>query len=178
VWYRQLEDRLVITWDGIPRYNSTDPNTVQLELYFDGSIRFSYLALSGQPSLTGLSAGHGAASDFASMDLSAQGACGTSTGRYHNADTNRDHAISLQETLRVIQFMNLGGYHCDTSGQDRFAPGSGSKTCTPHDIDYNPQDWAVGTSEVNRVIQFYNAGGYGHNPAAGTEDGFFPILEP
>lgn len=178
VWHIQLDDRLVITWAAVPRYGSADTNTIQLELYFDGTIQFSYLALSNFNSIAGLSSGVGVASDFTSTDLSGQAACGSSTGRYHSADTDQNHAISLQEVLRVIQFMNLGGYHCDANSQDGFAPGLGTETCASHDIDYNPQDWAVSAAEVNRLIQFYNAGGYGHNPAEGTEDGFFPILVP
>ena len=78
----------------------------------------------------------------------------------------------------MIQFMNVGGYHCDTSGLDSFAPGPGLENCAPHDSDYNPQDWTVGMSEAIRLIQFYNAGGYGHNPASGTEDGYFPVFVP
>ena len=178
VWYRQLGDRLVVTWQGLPHYNYAGSNTIQLELHFDGAIRFSYGGLNGLPSIAGLSAGLGAFSDFVSTDLSAQAACGTGTDRYHCADTDRDHVISLQETLRAIQFLNLGGYHCDASGQDGFAAGSGPETCTPHDIDYNPQDWAVNTSELNRLVQFYNAGGYGYDAEAGTEDGFFPVVTP
>lgn len=175
VWYRQMADRLVVTWQGVPHFNSGGTNTVQLELRFDGSIRFSYGALSGLPSTVGLSAGQGALSDFVSTDFSAQAPCGTGMERYHSADTDRDHVISLQETLRVIQFLNLGGYHCDTTGVDGYAVAVGESTCTPHDIDYNPQNWKVSASELNRLIQFYNAGGYGYDPDAGTEDDFYPI---
>lgn len=175
VWYRQMADRLVVTWQGVPHYNSGGTNTVQLELHFDGTIRFSYGALSGLPSTVGLSGGQGAMSDFVSTDFSTQASCGNGTERYHSADTDRDHVISLQETLRVIQFLNLGGYHCDETGTDGFAATAGSETCTPHDSDYNPQDWKVNASELNRLIQFYNAGGYGYDPDAGTEDNFYPI---
>ena len=82
--------------------------------------------------------------------------------------------MSLSELLRVIQFYNAGGYHCDASGEDGYAPGPGDTACTPHATDYNPQDWTLSLSEVLRAIQFYNAGAYATCP--GTEDGFCPLF--
>jgi hypothetical protein len=173
-----MNDRLVVTWQNVPHYNYGGANSIQLELHFDGAIRFSFDGLTGTPALSGLSAGQGARSDFVSTDLSAEASCGTGGERYHSADSDRNHAISMQETLRVIQFMNLNGYHCDDSGQDGFAAGAGSETCTPHDIDYNPQDWSVNMSELLRVVQFYNAGSYRYDAESGTEDGFVPVVVP
>lgn len=178
VWFLQMSDRLVVTWQNVPHYNYGGANSIQLELHFDGAIRFSFDGLTGTPALSGLSAGQGARSDFVSTDLSAEASCGTGGERYHSADSDRNHAISMQETLRVIQFMNLSGYHCDDSGQDGYAAGAGSETCTPHDIDYNPQDWSVNMSELLRVVQFYNAGSYRYDADSGTEDGFVPVVVP
>ncbi|HPO16088.1 MAG TPA: PhoPQ-activated protein PqaA family protein [Candidatus Hydrogenedentes bacterium] len=92
----------------------------------------------------------------------------------HSADQNGDHQISLSELLRIIQFYNSDGYHCETGTEDGYAPGPGSQTCTPHDSDYNPQDWTVDLSELLRIIQFYNSGGY--HACEGSEDGFCPGL--
>jgi len=178
VWYRQLANRLVVTWQGLRHYQFGGSNTIQLELYFDGTIRFSYGNLTGLPSVVGLSAGQGALSDFVSTDLSAHAPCENGTERFHSADSDQDAVISLQETLRVIQFFNLEDYHCDDSTEDGFAPGAGSQTCTPHDIDYNPQDWTTSMSEVLRLVQLYNSAGYVFDPTAGTEDGFVPLAAP
>ena len=178
VWYRQLANRFVVTWEGLRHYQLGGSNTIQLELFFDGTIRFSYGTLTGLPSVVGLSAGQGALSDFASTDLSAQGPCDAGTERYHSADSDQDAVISLQETLRVIQFFNLAAYHCDDATEDGFAPGAGVETCTPHDSDYNPQDWSTSMSEVLRLVQIYNSAGYEYDPTAGTEDGFVPIAAP
>ncbi|HPO17513.1 MAG TPA: hypothetical protein PLI09_29035, partial [Candidatus Hydrogenedentes bacterium] len=79
----------------------------------------------------------------------------------HTADHNQDWTINLSELLRVVQFVNSNGLHCDSSTEDGYAPGfSGDHTCTPHDADYNPQDWVVTISELMRLIQFFNMGGY------------------
>jgi len=178
VWYRQLANRFVVTWAGLRHYQLGGSNTIQLELYFDGTIRFSYGTLTGLPSVVGLSAGQGALSDFVSTDLSALGACGDDTERYHSADTDQDATISLQETLRVVQFFNLKAYHCDDTTDDGYAPGAGAETCTPHDSDYNPQDWTTSMSEVLRLVQLYNSAGYRYDAAAGTEDGFVLLSAP
>ncbi|HPO16474.1 MAG TPA: hypothetical protein PLI09_23760 [Candidatus Hydrogenedentes bacterium] len=90
------------------------------------------------------------------------------------ADQNQDGAINLSELLRVIQFFNSDGFHCEMSTEDGYAPGPGEQTCVPHDSDYNPQDWHIGLSELLRAIQFFNSNGYHACPGEGTEDGFCP----
>jgi len=89
----------------------------------------------------------------------------------HSADRNGDWQINLSELLRVIQFFNSGGYHCDPQGEDGYAPGlEGDKTCQPHASDYKPADWTISLSELLRLIQFFNSGGY--HPCEGGEDGY------
>ena len=89
-------------------------------------------------------------------------------------DQNQDNLISLSELLRIIQFFNSDGFHCQTGTEDGYAPGPGDETCSTYDSDYNPQDWHISLSELLRVIQFFNSGGYHYCPAEGTEDGFCP----
>jgi len=91
---------------------------------------------------------------------------------YHSADTDKNWAINLSELLRVIQFFNMGGYHCDPSNEeDGYAGGyDGDHSCTPHDSDYNEQDWTINLSELLRLIQFFNMGGY--RPCPGIEDNY------
>ncbi len=94
----------------------------------------------------------------------------------HTADQDGDNAISLSELLRVIQFYNSAGLHCETGTEDGFGPGPGDDTCPPHAGDYNPQDWEITLSELLRIIQFYNSGGY--YACAEGEDGFCPGAAP
>jgi len=92
----------------------------------------------------------------------------------HTADQDGNHQINLSELLRVIQFFNSDGYHCQAGTEDGYAPGPGDHTCTPHDSDYNTQDWRINLSELLRVIQFFNSGGYHYCPEQSTEDGYCP----
>lgn len=94
----------------------------------------------------------------------------------HSADTSGDSIIGLSELLRVIQFFNSNGFHCQSGTEDGFAPGPGDTSCSPHNSDYNPQNWLIGLSELLRIIQFFNSGGYHYCPSDGTEDGYCPGL--
>jgi len=91
---------------------------------------------------------------------------------YHTADQNQDGAINLSELLRLVQFRNSDGYHCEPGTEDGYAPGPGDQTCLPHQSDYNPADWTISLSELLRLIQFYNSNAYHACPGEGTEDGY------
>ncbi|HPO17287.1 MAG TPA: PKD domain-containing protein [Candidatus Hydrogenedentes bacterium] len=93
------------------------------------------------------------------------------------ADQDANNLISLSELLRVIQFFNSNGLHCQEGTEDGYAPGSGDQSCVPYDSDYNPQDWFISLSELLRVIQFFNSGGYHYCPEEGTEDTFCPGIQ-
>ncbi len=92
----------------------------------------------------------------------------------HTADQDCDGHVNLSELLRIIQFFNSSGYHCQTGTEDGYAPGSGDTSCAPHNSDYNTQDWRITLSELLRVIQFFNSNGYHACPGENTEDGFCP----
>jgi subtilisin-like proprotein convertase family protein len=89
---------------------------------------------------------------------------------FHTADTDSSGQFNLTELLRVIQFFNSGGYHCDPLGEDGFAPGSGDSSGPRHDSDYLEPPWRIDLTELLRLIQFYNIRGY--HRCEGSEDGF------
>ncbi len=93
----------------------------------------------------------------------------------HSADQNGDYRIDLSELLRVIQFFNSGGYHCEAGSEDGYAAAAGSQACTTHSSDYDGgPDWAINLSELLRLVQFYNTCGYALDAAG--EDGFAPVI--
>jgi len=67
IWARFLDDRIAITFEDVPSFDvkgSTQPgeeygNTVQCELFFGGQIRFTYLGLTAERAIIGLSDGNG-----------------------------------------------------------------------------------------------------------------------
>lgn len=100
------------------------------------------------------------------------GVCAPGLAQTHSADVNGDFVISLGELLRVIQFYNLEGFHCEAGTEDGYAPGPGDQICDPHDSDFTQQYWQISLTELLRLIQFFRSDGYHLEP--GTEDGFAP----
>jgi len=72
---QQLSDRAVVTYIGVPEYNTTNSNNIQVEMFFDGTIRFTWLQVDAVAAVVGISAGNGYPSDFVASDLSAYGPC-------------------------------------------------------------------------------------------------------
>ena len=67
---KQLSDRIAITWENVPEYASGNSNTFQIELYFDGKIKLSWLGIDSKDGIVGLSKGGGLPDDFEDTDFS------------------------------------------------------------------------------------------------------------
>ena len=102
VSWKQLADRIVVTWLNVTEHNGTNQNTFQIELLFDGSIQISYLDIASTGYLAGLSAGTGLDPDFFESDLSALGDCGprppTAGGVSTTAPEDTEITINLPAT--------------------------------------------------------------------------------
>jgi hypothetical protein len=88
--WKQLSDRFAVTWDNVPEYSTTGTgpgNTFQVEMFFDGRIRLSYLAMAAVNGITGLSPGGGLSPDFVETDLSAEADCGPQFPPYAYGDS-------------------------------------------------------------------------------------------
>ncbi|MGD0551150.1 MAG: S8 family serine peptidase [Sedimentisphaerales bacterium] len=70
VRYKELDDRAVVTWQGVPEYGVNNSNTFQVEMFYDGRIRLSWLSVDSQAGLVGISEGTGAPTDFLESDVS------------------------------------------------------------------------------------------------------------
>jgi len=70
VSWKQLADRVVVTWMKVPEYGESNSNTFQIEMYFDGRIRLSWLGIASQNGIVGLSDGLGIPPEFQETDFS------------------------------------------------------------------------------------------------------------
>ncbi|MFZ2145970.1 MAG: dockerin type I repeat-containing protein [Sedimentisphaerales bacterium] len=70
VGWKQLADRVAVTWENVQKYGESNSNTFQIEMYFDGRIQLSWLGISVEKCIVGLSAGLGVPEDFQETDLS------------------------------------------------------------------------------------------------------------
>ncbi len=76
VSWRQLADRLAVTWQNVPENGGPGQNSFQIEMFFDGVIRITWLGIDATNGIVGLSGGGGLSLDFAETNLSAVGDCG------------------------------------------------------------------------------------------------------
>ena len=94
-------------------------------------------------------------------------------GEMHSADSNRDFALDLSETLRVIQLYNADSFSCDAEQEDGFTPfGADCLACSAHSADFSPRDCIISLSELLRTIQLFNLGSYISCGCEPGEDGF------
>jgi hypothetical protein len=70
VSYRRLSDRMAVTWQAVPEYATTNSNSFQIELFYDGRIRVTYLTMASTDGVAGLSAGLNLPTPFLESDLS------------------------------------------------------------------------------------------------------------
>jgi len=73
--WRQLGDRVAVTFEDVPEYGTGTTNTFQIEMFFDGRIRISWLMVEAMDGLAGLSEGNGVPFGFVESDLTAYGLC-------------------------------------------------------------------------------------------------------
>ncbi|MCK4959759.1 MAG: hypothetical protein KAT00_10160 [Planctomycetes bacterium] len=70
VSYKQLPDRVAVTFEGVPEYGTANSNDVQVEMFFQGTIRITYLNVAVTDAIAGLSNGGGLPAGFVESDLS------------------------------------------------------------------------------------------------------------
>lgn len=73
--WRQLSDRVVVTWEGVKELLTYNSNTFQASLFFDGKIELAWLGIDLSDGLVGLSEGVGIPVGFIEEDMSALSAC-------------------------------------------------------------------------------------------------------
>jgi hypothetical protein len=95
----ELSNRVVITYLGVPEYNSTSPNSFQIEMFFDGRIRLTYLEISASNGLVGLSAGKGVPGNLAQSDYSAYASCGPQSPLITHVGQSSKHLLFRFPTI-------------------------------------------------------------------------------
>ncbi|MBP7746696.1 MAG: hypothetical protein KA383_11250 [Phycisphaerae bacterium] len=75
VSWRALPDRVAVTWLNVPEVSTSNANTFQIEMFLNGEIHITWLALACNDAVVGLSRGTGMPSDYVESDLTAYGPC-------------------------------------------------------------------------------------------------------
>jgi hypothetical protein len=109
--YATFVNRVVVTFHEVPEYSNTGANTFQCEMFFDGTIRLSWLGIDSNDNIVGLSAGGGTPEGFEENDLSASNDCGDPGVP---GDANGDGLVNVADILTVMD--NWGP--CDGCPED------------------------------------------------------------
>ncbi|MCX7044842.1 MAG: M4 family metallopeptidase [Candidatus Sumerlaeota bacterium] len=95
VSWRQLSDRAVVTWQNITKYGASEVNNFQIEMFFDGTIRITWLDIADPSFLAGVSRGNGVPADFLESDLTAYPAPSNSPYRLKVNSANPSNGVSI-----------------------------------------------------------------------------------
>ncbi|MCK4872145.1 MAG: hypothetical protein KAS72_05435 [Phycisphaerales bacterium] len=75
VSWKELADRVAVTWQNVPEYGQVNSNTFQIELFFDGEIHITWLGIASTDGIAGLSPGNGLPDGYLETNLSAASTC-------------------------------------------------------------------------------------------------------
>ncbi|MHC4640861.1 MAG: S8 family serine peptidase [Planctomycetota bacterium] len=70
VSWKQLDDRIAVTFEDVPEFSLSNANSFQIEIFYNDKIRITYLNIAAGDGLAGLSEGYGIPLYFVESDLS------------------------------------------------------------------------------------------------------------
>jgi hypothetical protein len=88
--YKELPDRVVVTFQDVHEFSQTATNSFQIEMFFYGKIRITFLDIAAVDGLTGLSQGNGVPVYFSESNLSEYDLCKPPIGGDFDADGDID----------------------------------------------------------------------------------------
>jgi len=101
VSWQQLDDRVVVTYEKVPEFHETGTNSFQIEIFFNGKIRITWLDINAEDGLAGLSKGEGLSAFFQESDLSEIILC------FALGDLNADGKVDLLDYAVLASHWSL-----------------------------------------------------------------------
>ncbi|MBX7256235.1 MAG: M4 family metallopeptidase [Candidatus Hydrogenedentes bacterium] len=125
VGYRQMADRLVVTYLWVPDFWMGGYTTFQIEMFFDGKIRFTYLGVDAIFGVVGLSSGDWDAYTFEETDMTDSAGCSVD----HDSDGIPDYIEGNGDSDND----SIGNFEDSDSDGDGINDSVESATDTDHD---------------------------------------------
>jgi len=148
--FRQLEDRVVVTFDGVPIYgDKTAKSSFQIEIFFaDGAIRITWLKIAAGAGVAGLSEGKGLPPElFEESNFRAYPVC------WPMGDFNKDYTVDLADLgIFVSYWLNDDCNYplwCDRTDLDC------SSAVEPIDFSIFAQNWRITKSTMPPPIAYW-----------------------
>ena len=113
--WQTLDDRIVVTFEDVPEFHVSAGNSFQIELFYSGVIRITWLNIAAHDGLVGLSKGEGIPEYFVENDFTVFCNC---------LDLNCDRAVNLLDySIFAAYWLNSGcpqkDFWCEGSDIDR-----------------------------------------------------------
>jgi hypothetical protein len=99
VSWKNTIDGVVITWQDVPEYGTSNSNTFQLVMHTDDSLTLAWVGIDSADSIVGLSAGNGLDPNYFASDLSDEDS-GCESGL--PGDANGDGVVDTNDLLLII----------------------------------------------------------------------------
>lgn len=134
--WKQLDDRVVVTFENVPEYSLANSNSFQIEMHFNGKVRITLLDIAAEDGLVGLSNGDGLSPYFVESDLSECDLC-------IKCDLNGDLDIDFTDfaMLALAWLTEFGDAQwnpdCDISYPE-------DNVINWHDLDVCTDNWLLG----------------------------------
>ena len=93
--WKELADRVAVTFENVSEISTPNSNSFQIELFFDGRIRVTWLGIAAINGLAGLSRGVGVPTDFAESDLGSYAACSFQDSDGDGVADSTDNCLNL-----------------------------------------------------------------------------------
>jgi len=113
VSYRQLADRVAVTYQDVSENGEGGPNNFQIEMFFNGRIAITHLGISAPDGIVGLSSGEGMPALFVESDLTAYGPCTCDDGDVDGVCDSVDNCPALANPLQEDSDSDEIGDACD-----------------------------------------------------------------
>jgi len=109
VSWKELADRVAVSWENVPQFGESDSNTFQVEMFFDGRIQISWLSVGASDAIVGLSEGQNVPGDYVESHFTSdygdciyEPVCGDINHPYPEGDLNEDCIVDMGDLNIVL----------------------------------------------------------------------------